>query len=285
MREVDPLAREIGGRHARHRKQRIDHRVHAVAGGDDAPDMLAPEVIERSLRVGVVLQQDVGEAVDHAQRCAQVVRDGVRKTVELARGELEPARALGQRRIGHGGLRQQCPDVDGGAGAAALRNRCAGQQQRAACGLQQYPPKRLARRQRRLECLGCVGPGVEQLPEPTPEQRGRVERRRAGTPRRQFGQPTLPIDAPGPVDAGRQLRLQPLQFVVAAQPVRQGHAGQCRAGAGRGGQGNQPQHVRWATRRLDRPGRARRQRPQQGHCAASQAPPGRQRLALGRGDG
>ena len=57
------------------------------------------------------------------------------------------------------------------------------------------------------------------------------------------GQPTLRIDAPGPVDAGRQLGMQPLQFAVAAQPVRQGHAGQRRTGTGHGGQRDQRQHV------------------------------------------
>ena len=58
--------------------------------------MVATEVVERLAAVTVVLEQDRRETVNDTQRRAQVVRDGIRKAVELSQRVLVLGRALGE---------------------------------------------------------------------------------------------------------------------------------------------------------------------------------------------
>ena len=62
------------GRQPRQRQQRVDHAVHAGGRAHDAFEMVVADPVEQ---VAVVLAHDAGEALDDADRRAQVVRDGV----------------------------------------------------------------------------------------------------------------------------------------------------------------------------------------------------------------
>ena len=96
LRQVDTLARQLAARHARQIKQRVDHRVHALAGGNDAAQVVAAQIVERLTAVAVVFEHDRRETIDNAQRRAQIVRYRMRKAVELASGVVELAHAPGE---------------------------------------------------------------------------------------------------------------------------------------------------------------------------------------------
>ena len=106
--QVDRLGRHHGARHARQLQKVVDELGHALGGGADAPQVVLRGLVED---VAVVLGERQAEAVEGAQRRAQVVRDGVAERFQLpvglrqllgARGDapLEVGVHLRKRRLG-----------------------------------------------------------------------------------------------------------------------------------------------------------------------------------------
>ena len=90
--EVHLLAqRHVAARDPREHEQVVDELRHALRGGADAGEVVRRLAVEP---VAVVLQQREAEAVERAQRRAQVVRHGVAEGLELGVGGLERVRAL-----------------------------------------------------------------------------------------------------------------------------------------------------------------------------------------------
>ena len=98
---VDRLARQWLGLQARQGQQCVDHAVHARGGGQHALQVVVADSVEEA---AVVFLQDAGEALDHADRRAQVVRDGVAERLALGLRIGIGRRASGSRR-GRGGGR------------------------------------------------------------------------------------------------------------------------------------------------------------------------------------
>ena len=96
--EVDRFAAELGAADAREREEVVDELAHALCAGAHPAEVVAPSLVEA---VAVVLEQRLAEAVDRAQRRAQVVRDRVAERLELL---VLPLELLDERRARLGEL-------------------------------------------------------------------------------------------------------------------------------------------------------------------------------------
>ncbi len=84
--------RELGAVDAREREDAVDQLRHALGAVHDAPQVVAPHLVEL---VAAVLDERVAEAGDAAQRGAQIMGHGVGEGLQLAVGELELRGAVG----------------------------------------------------------------------------------------------------------------------------------------------------------------------------------------------
>ena len=97
LRQVHRRARERLRRQTRELQQRVDHAVHARRRAEHALEVVVADRVEHR---AVVFLDDLGEALDDADRRAQVVRDDVAE-----RGVIGLVGALGgahRRRVGEG---------------------------------------------------------------------------------------------------------------------------------------------------------------------------------------
>src|SRR5205823_3753102 len=90
--DADPLGAQGLAAKPGEGEQVVDQVAHVLAA------VLDPlQVTARLVRygIGIVFEQDRGKAADRPQRCSQVVRDRVRKSLELAVCRLELLSPLG----------------------------------------------------------------------------------------------------------------------------------------------------------------------------------------------
>jgi hypothetical protein len=66
---------------------------HLLTGGADTPEAVLPFIVELG---SIILQQNLGETVDAAQRRPQIVRHGIGEGFQLAIGMLQLGRAVAQ---------------------------------------------------------------------------------------------------------------------------------------------------------------------------------------------
>ena len=92
LRQVHRLALQRLRRQLRQREQRVDHVVHARRGAEHAVEMVDADAVEHA---AVVFLDDAREALDDADRRAQVVRDGVGEGLLVA----ETPFGLGRNRL------------------------------------------------------------------------------------------------------------------------------------------------------------------------------------------
>ena len=127
-REVHRPELHVQAPHACEREQRVDELAHGLRRGAHPLQVAAPLLRDD---VTVAFQHREAEAVDGAQRRAQVVRHGVDELLQLPVGRVQLARALGDAALQAGVERPdlllgalQLADVAGGgehAGDAAVR--------------------------------------------------------------------------------------------------------------------------------------------------------------------
>lgn len=80
IRKIYRLAPQCGACHLRQAQQVLNQCAHPVNTITDAPEHVLPVVVEART---VVFKQRIGEAVNIAQRCAQVMRDCRRKGIQF----------------------------------------------------------------------------------------------------------------------------------------------------------------------------------------------------------
>ena len=85
MAEVHGLHRKLPTAHARELQQVIDELSHPLRGDANARQQVLAVVVEHCL---IVLDERLAEAVNRAQRGAQVVGDGVAERLQLFVGRL-----------------------------------------------------------------------------------------------------------------------------------------------------------------------------------------------------
>ena len=79
--QVDVLAAKVDARDARQRQQAVDEASHVLGGVPHALQVLVSHGIEHA---AVVLQEDLAEAVDSAERCPEIVGHRVVEGLEVA---------------------------------------------------------------------------------------------------------------------------------------------------------------------------------------------------------
>ena len=89
--EVHRLAAQLATGQARQLEQIVNQMRHTLAGRTHALQMLAPVVLQP---IAIVFEQHLTEAVDAAQRRAQIMRHRVAECFELAVGSGQLGRAL-----------------------------------------------------------------------------------------------------------------------------------------------------------------------------------------------
>src|SRR5438552_9025777 len=90
--EVDAPVPDLRARHAREIQESVDEVAHPDGRPDDPLERVLARLAET---VGAILRQRPAEALDAAQRRAQIVRDGVGERLELLVGDPELGGALG----------------------------------------------------------------------------------------------------------------------------------------------------------------------------------------------